>query len=165
MLHMYLLVVRLRCLEKEEYMNWQRQLVDHFFHEAELKMSETHAMLSRGVRQKHLRDLFLQWRGLTLAYDEGVVKGDAVLASAVWRNLFKGRPDVDLRHLAATVSWMRQVLKNLDQMVDPALPFHIQSVFKWPPDSELRLVDQPDKELADLREELGELTPSKARAK
>lgn len=31
MLHMYLIVVRLRCLDRETYQQWQQQLVNHFF--------------------------------------------------------------------------------------------------------------------------------------
>lgn len=143
MLHLYLLIVRLRCLDKETYQNWHAQLVDHFFHEAEYKMDFCHGMQSRAIRQRNLQDLFQQWRGLILAYDEGLVKGDAVLASAVWRNLFKGKEDVDLRVLAAVVSWMRLCLKNLDHMPDESLHLNLGSVFKWPAKNEFVGVDRP----------------------
>jgi hypothetical protein len=143
MLHLYLLIVRLRCLDKDLYQNWQAQLIDHFFHEAEHKMDLCHGMTSRALRQRHLQDLFKQWRGLLLAYDEGLVKGDAVLASAVWRNLFKGKEDVDLRVLAAVVSWMRLCLKNLDHMPDDSLHLNAAKVFKWPAKNELAVVDRP----------------------
>ncbi|KAK3333119.1 ubiquinol-cytochrome C chaperone-domain-containing protein [Cercophora scortea] len=147
MLHMYLLVVRMRCMDPDAHELWQGQLVDHFFHQAEDKMDDVHDMASRMVRQKYLRDLFVQWRGVLMAYDEGLVKGDAVLAAAVWRNLFKAREDVDLRVLAAIVSWMRSCLKNLDQMQDFAFPLQAESVFKWPVKSELLLVDLPARSL------------------
>ncbi|KAB5558585.1 ubiquinol-cytochrome C chaperone-domain-containing protein [Coniochaeta sp. 2T2.1] len=143
MLHLYLLIARFRCMEKDVYQNWQAQLVDHFFHEAEEKMDLLHGMTSRSIRQRSLQDLFQQWRGLLLAYDEGVAKGDAVLASAVWRNLFKGKEDVDLRNLAAVVSWMRLMLKNLDKMADDALPLYAGIVFKVPATAELAVVDKP----------------------
>jgi hypothetical protein len=155
MLHLYLLIVRLRCLEKDVYQNWQAQLVDHFFHDAEAKMDLLHGMTSRSIRQRSLQDLFQQWRGLILAYDEGLVKGDAVLASAVWRNLFKGKEDVDLRHLAAIVSWMRLCLKNLDKMADDALPIYAASVFKLPAKAELSVVDRPTKALEGLYSVVG----------
>lgn len=147
MLHMYLLVVRLRCLDRDAYQTWQSQLVDHFFHEAEAKMEVAHELTSRAMRQRYLKDLFVQWRGLLLAYDEGLVRGDAVLASALWRNLFKGREDVDVRVLAAVVSWMRLSLRNLDQMKDEAIVTNAVSAFKWPAKSELALVDRPVKAL------------------
>ncbi|KAK3943025.1 ubiquinol-cytochrome C chaperone-domain-containing protein [Diplogelasinospora grovesii] len=157
MLHMYLLVVRLRCLDRDAHHLWQAQLVDHFFHQAEDKMDVVHDMASRTLRQRYLQDLFVQWRGVLLAYDEGVVKGDAVLASAVWRNLFKAREDVDLRTLAAVVSWMRLCLKNLDQMQDAALTIHGPSVFKWPAAKELLGVDKPARALDGIYKE----TPQK----
>ncbi|KAJ9155012.1 CBP3-like protein [Pleurostoma richardsiae] len=147
MLHMYLIVVRLRCLTKPEWHDWQNQLVNHFFNNAEERMDLVHGLSSRMIRQRYLRDLFTTWRGVIMAYDEGFIKGDAVLAAAVWRNVFKARDDVDLRMLAAIVSWMRLCLKNLDQMQDAALLYHAASVFKWPATSELLLVDQPAHEL------------------
>lgn len=161
MLHMYLLVVRLRCLERESFQTWQSQLVDHFFHEAETKMEVAHDISSRGLRQRYLKDLFVQWRGLMLAYDEGLVRGDAVLASALWRNLFKGREDVDMRVLAAVVSWMRLSLRNLDQMQDEVYVTNAASAFKWPAKSELALVDRPSRALKGV---YGEATSGKEKA-
>ncbi|EAQ89149.1 hypothetical protein CHGG_05768 [Chaetomium globosum CBS 148.51] len=118
MLHMYLLVVRFRCLEPAAQQAWQSQLVNHFFYQAEAKMEDVHELTSRMIRQAYLKDLFVQWRGLILACDEGIVKGDAVLASAVWRNLFKAREDVDARALAAVVAWMRSGLRELGELPD-----------------------------------------------
>ncbi|KAK7742091.1 Mitochondrial beta-keto-acyl synthase [Cytospora paraplurivora] len=142
MLHLYLVVVRLRCLEKNAWQAWQLQLVNHFFNHAEELMEVNHGMSSRMLRQRHLGNLFQTWRGVILAYDEGLVKGDAVMASAVWRNIFKAEEDVDMRHVAAIVSWSRSTLKNLDQMLDPALLYHGAEVFKQQPTAELKLVDE-----------------------
>lgn len=106
-------------------------------------MEINHGMSSRMIRQKHLSNLFQTWRGVILAYDEGLVKGDAVMASAVWRNIFKAKEDVDMRHVAAIVSYMRSTLRSLDQMMDPSLLYHGASVFKQQPTADLRLVDEP----------------------
>lgn len=143
MLHLYLIVVRLRCLEKNQWQAWQNQLVNHFFHNAEDVMEVNHGMSSRMIRQRHLQNLFQTWRGVILAYDEGLVKGDAIMASAVWRNIFKADENVDMRHVAAIVSWMRSVSRSLDKMLDPALLYHGGSVFKTQPTAELKLVDEP----------------------
>ena len=118
MLHLYLINARVRCFERDAYRNWQQQLVDHFFFECEKKMHLDHGIVSSAIRQRYLKDIFVQWRGLLLAYDEGLIKGDAVLASAVWRNLFKGSPDVDPRSLVAIVGWLRGGLKTLEGMRD-----------------------------------------------
>ncbi|KAF4511341.1 hypothetical protein G6O67_003147 [Ophiocordyceps sinensis] len=118
MLHLYLLNARVRCFDREAYRSWQQQLVDHFFFECEKKMHLDHNITSSALRQRYLKDIFVQWRGLLLAYDEGLVKGDAVLASAVWRNLFKGAPDVDPRALLAIVGWLRASLVALEATSD-----------------------------------------------
>jgi len=60
----------------------------------------------------------MQWRGLLLSYDEGLIKGDAVLATAIWRNMFKGKEDADLADVALVTAYMRQQLKMLDRMDD-----------------------------------------------
>ncbi|KAL1897709.1 hypothetical protein Sste5346_004017 [Sporothrix stenoceras] len=145
MLHMYLVITRLRCFDKEAYQLWQSMLSDHFFQEAEDKMDRLHHITSRGLRQRHLQDLFMAWRGVIVAYDEGLVRGDAVLAAAVWRNLFKASPDVDLRHLAAVVAWMRRSMAQLDRMPDESLILHAGAgIFSWaPPTADVPIVDEP----------------------
>lgn len=142
MLHLYLIIVRLRCLEKPAWQAWQTQLVNHFFQHAEDVMENNHGMRSRMIRSRHLNTLFQTWRGVILAYDEGLYKGDAVLAAAVWRNVFGSREDVDMRHVAAIVSWMRLTLRSLDQMLDPSLLYHGANVFKTQPTAELKVVDE-----------------------
>jgi len=147
MLHMYLMVVRLRCLDLNATRAWQKQLEEHFFWDAEARMDVKHAVTSASVRQRYLKDLFLQWRGALLSYDEGLVRGDAVLAAAAWRNVFAARPDVDVRHLAAVVAWMRRVLRDLDRTPDADLQERLHEAFRSSPDGLLPLVDEPTKEL------------------
>ena len=81
-------------------------------------MVVTHRIVASSLRNRYLKDLFVQWRGLTAAYDEGIVLGDAVLATAVWRNVFKGDEEVDLRRLGEVVSYMRSAISSLDGMED-----------------------------------------------
>ena len=84
-------------------------------------MITLHRIHARAVRNKYLKDLFVQWRGLLAAYDEGLARGsDAVLATAVWRNVFKADEEVDLRSLGVVVSYLRGILKGLEGMEDEA---------------------------------------------
>ena len=115
---MYLLSVRFRCFPAHSAQPWQQHLLDHFFYDAENRMMVNHNMHARGTRNKYLKDLFIQWRGLLAAYDEGLAKGDAVLAAAVWRNIFKANEDVDIKILAQIVSYMRRALRGLDSVSD-----------------------------------------------
>lgn len=55
---------------------------------------------------------------MTAGFDEGLCKGDAVLAGAIWRNLFDGKPDVDVELLAIITSYVRRVLSGLDKVSD-----------------------------------------------
>jgi cytochrome b pre-mRNA-processing protein 3 len=154
MLHMYLLVVRFRCLDPAAQQAWQAQLVNHFFYQAEAKMEDVHDLSSRMIRQRYLKDLFVQWRGLILAYDEGIVKGDAVLASAVWRNLFKAREDVDVRALAAVVAWMRAGLRELGDMSDEMVELNAAAAF-LPLSGVFQTVDLPTASMKAAFEQAG----------
>lgn len=119
MLHMYLISARLRCLPTQAItQTWQQHFIDHFFTDAENRMIVNHGLDSRHTRNGYLKDLFLQWRGVLLAYDEGIVKGDAVLAAALWRNLLNGREDVDVVRLTQIVAFMRRSLRDLEAMGD-----------------------------------------------
>jgi len=84
-------------------------------------MVQLHNVHSRAIRNKYLKDLYIQWRGLLAGYDEGLIRGDAVLATAVWRNVFKADEDVDFIALGQVISYMRGVLKGLDGMSDSAI--------------------------------------------
>ncbi|KAF4587791.1 ubiquinol-cytochrome C chaperone [Ophiocordyceps camponoti-floridani] len=128
MLHLYLINAQLRCFENDAYRSWQQQLIDHFFFECEKKMHLDHNITSSALRQRYLKDVFVQWRGLLLAYDEGLIRGDAILASAVWRNLFKGSPDVEPMALLAVVGWMRASLVALEGVSEQSLAQDVQGI-------------------------------------
>ena len=145
MLHLYVLNARVRCLERDTYRNWQQQLIDHFFFDCEKKMHLDHSITSSALRQRYLKDIFVQWRGLLLAYDEGLIKGDAILASAVWRNLFKGSPDVDPRALCAIVGWMRSSLASLEAASDADFPQKAQEILARPVDVFWTRLEEPFK--------------------
>ncbi|KAL4903732.1 hypothetical protein BDW74DRAFT_38881 [Aspergillus multicolor] len=133
-LHMYLLTVRLRALPSRESMQtYSRHLIDHFSHDAEHRMDVLHELTSRTIRNKFLKDLFIQWRGVLAAYDEGLIKGDAVLGAAVWRNLFKasynttGGEEIDWAKVARVVAYMRRVLSELSELHEADLILGLKS--------------------------------------
>ena len=118
MLYLYCLTARLRAFPAQHARIWQQQLLDHFFYAAEDRMVVWHRLAARGVRNKYLKDLAQQWRGVLFSYDEGVIRGDAVLAAAVWRNVFKGDEGVDLEDLALVTAFLRGQLRMLDGLSD-----------------------------------------------
>lgn len=117
-LHMYALTARLRKFPAEHVRIWEQNLLDHFFYAAEDRMAMWHGMAARGIRNKHLKDLWVQWRGVLLSYDEGLIKGDAVLGAAVWRNVFQAREDVNLGDVATVVGYLRREISRLDKFPD-----------------------------------------------
>lgn len=117
-LHMYALTARLRKFPADHVRIWEQNLLDHFFYAAEDRMAMWHGMTARGIRNKYLKDLWVQWRGVLVSYDEGLIKGDAVLGAAVWRNVFQAREDVDLADVAAVVSYLRREIARLDKLSD-----------------------------------------------
>jgi cytochrome b pre-mRNA-processing protein 3 len=108
----------------ESFQTHSQHLFEHFSHNAEHRMATLHDLSSRGIRNRYLKDLFIQWRGILAAYDEGLVKGDAVLGAAVWRNIWKASStdysgkDVDWSKIASVVGYMRRVLSELAQTPD-----------------------------------------------
>ena len=97
---------------------WIQHLTNHAFYAAEDRLVVWHKLNANSLRQKYLKDVFSHWRAVLLSYDEGIVKGDAVLATAVWRNVFASREDVDFEKLAQIVGYMRRELARLDQASD-----------------------------------------------
>ncbi|KAJ3026672.1 UNVERIFIED_CONTAM: hypothetical protein HDU68_005258 [Siphonaria sp. JEL0065] len=72
-----------------------------------------------GVRtslDRILSDLISSYYGQILAYDEGLaLGGDAVLASALWRNAFQAADDVTAEELKEMVEYVRIQLQYLDR--------------------------------------------------
>ncbi|KAI9691490.1 MAG: Protein cbp3, mitochondrial, partial [Bathelium mastoideum] len=129
MLYMYALTVRLRCLPASEFALFQQHLNNACFAAAEHRMISLHRINLSGMRQRYLKDLFGQWRGVSVAYDEGLIRGDAVLATAIWRNIFKADQDVDVEKVAAVTSYLRRLLRMLDKMGDAQIR---RVVIQWP---------------------------------
>ncbi|KAK2802497.1 hypothetical protein FQN50_007303 [Emmonsiellopsis sp. PD_5] len=116
-LHMYLITVRLRTLPTQEsFRTYSRHLLDNFSHNAEHRMTVLHGISMRGVRNRYLKDLFVQWRGVLAAYDQGLVEGDAVLGAAVWRNVWKAEGEVEWEEVALVVGYMRRVMGELGRI-------------------------------------------------
>ncbi|KIX93147.1 uncharacterized protein Z520_11204 [Fonsecaea multimorphosa CBS 102226] len=113
-LHMYVIVTHLRAsLESEaEFQDFHRYLIEHFSRAAEDKMILLHNLAAQGMRSRYLKDLFLQYRGILASYDEGLVKGDAVLASAIWRNLFRADEQVDWEKVSLVVAYLRRAVRR-----------------------------------------------------
>ncbi|KAF2277932.1 uncharacterized protein EI97DRAFT_432024 [Westerdykella ornata] len=117
-LHMYMLQVRFRMFPSTHAPIWIQHLTNHAFAAAEDRLFVYHKFTQSSLRQRYLKNVFASWRAVLMAYDEGLVKGDAVLAAAVWRNLFGAREDVDAEKLAMIVGYMRREIRRLETTGD-----------------------------------------------
>lgn len=135
-LHMWMLNTRIRALEKEKVAIWQQHFIDHFFYDSEDKMAKRYGIKTSTKRGQYMKDLYHQYRGMTAAFDEGLVRGDAVMATALWRcvglytmrlftdgfrNLFNADDNVDLELLALITSHVRRVVSRLDKVNDEVI--------------------------------------------
>ncbi|KAJ1677513.1 Ubiquinol cytochrome-c reductase assembly protein Cbp3, partial [Spiromyces aspiralis] len=115
-LYIWMLMVRLRAIP--HYKHYSQELVDNWFLDAEARIKAAGIRSSKVVNDT-LKDLVSSFRGAVLAYDEGLVKGDAVLASAVWRNLLGTTDDDVLPEVMLDVLvFIRKQLTMLNQVTD-----------------------------------------------
>lgn len=146
-IHMYMLQVRFRMFPQTHAPVWIQHLTNHAFYAAEDRLVVWHKFNANSLRQKYLKDMFSQWRAVLLSYDEGLVKGDAMLAAAIWRNLLGAREDADFEKLAQIVGYMRKELKRLDNATDDDVA-NGQWKFRGSPGDEAGLVKSPSRLMA-----------------
>lgn len=141
---MYMLQVRFRMFPESHAQIWIQHLTNQAFYAAEDRLVVWHKFNANTLRQKQLKDMFAQWRGVLLSYDEGIVKGDAMLAAAIWRNLLGSREDVNFEQLAQIVGYMRRELKRLDEASDEDVA-NGNWKFRGEPGDEAGLVQHPSR--------------------
>lgn len=117
-LHEWMLFTRMRAMPFEYGHNYQQKLVDRTFTDIEARLCEEMNVTSGTIIGKYQKDFNTQLRGAIFAYDEGFYTDDATLASALWRNLFGGRKNIDMVHLEAVVRYVRSQIYVLSMMSD-----------------------------------------------
>lgn len=122
-LHYWILSVRMRAMPAKYGKNYQQKLVDRIFKDMELRMAEELKISSNRIIENYLKEYHAQLLGLVLSYDEGLATDDITLAQALWRNVFNGDPNIDMRHLEALVGYVRAQLYVLSKMSDREFGF------------------------------------------
>ncbi|KAG7938264.1 uncharacterized protein OGAPODRAFT_81544 [Ogataea polymorpha] len=123
-LHVWLLFVRMRAMPFKVGKNYQQKLVDKFFKDIELRLSEEMNILSGQIRESYMKDFHSQLLGITFSYDEALASNsDSVLAAALWRNVFNGDKNIDNVKLEALVRYVRMQLYILNKISDRAFGF------------------------------------------
>lgn len=122
-LHYWILSVRMRAMPFKYGRNYQQKLVDRIFRDMELRMADELRINSNRIIEGYLKEYHTQLLGSVLSYDEGLMTDDITLAGALWRNVFNGNPNVDMRHIEALVGYVRSNLYVLNKMTDREFGF------------------------------------------
>lgn len=152
LLHEWILFVRMRAMPFKYGRNYQQKLVDRTFADIEMRLFEEMNVNSGRIADQYLKDFNTQMRGAIFAYDEGFFTDDATLATAVWRNLFSGRKNIDMVHLEAVVRYIRSQLYVLSRLSDRDFAM---GNFKFVPPNESVSVLTPEQE-AQIKERVAE---------
>ena len=110
-LHMWLCLVRFKQEEENGKLITQ-ELTSIFWKDLEYRMRELGSMGTVQLK-KTLYKMGTQFIGLILAYDEGIMSTDSLLASAVWRNFFKSDPECVL-HVDTMVEYIRRQARHTE---------------------------------------------------
>lgn len=88
-LHIWLLSVRFRSLPAPLGKQYIQEIINHYFIHSETLMRTRYNVKQSRLIKGYLRDMLYQYHGANMGYDEGLIsESDAILAAAVWRNLF-----------------------------------------------------------------------------
>lgn len=117
-LHVWMLFVRMRGMPRAIGKEYQQKLVDTIFSDMEKRLSTELRIRSGSIIERYKKDFNLQLRGSVMSYDEGFYLDDATLASALWRNLFSGREEIDESFLEQLVHYIRVQLHVLENISD-----------------------------------------------
>ncbi len=117
-LHIWMIMVRMRAMDKDVGQHYQQQITNHFFNDAEARLRVVYMIKDGRIIQTYMKDLLLQWRGSNAAYDEALCKEDSVLAMALWRNMYGGGANTPLSCLASMAAYVRNNVAVLEQLTD-----------------------------------------------
>ncbi|PRP87696.1 hypothetical protein PROFUN_02396 [Planoprotostelium fungivorum] len=127
LLHLWMLEVKSRPYGRDGG-QWRIYYNDHFWKDVESRMlglGITNGLIL-GREKKRLAKLYY---GTVVAYDEGLLHGDAMLADALWRNMYHADKDVNPRILDAFVKYIRREIYELEKI--PQEEFVYQGSVKW----------------------------------
>ncbi|CAL1288960.1 unnamed protein product [Larinioides sclopetarius] len=91
---------------------FRNNIVDSMWVDVETRLGHLKEV-RRSSRKQFLAEISDQFRASQIAYDEGVLSNDTVLASAVWRTIF-GFRNMDPRVLETMVFYIRKQIDYLD---------------------------------------------------
>lgn len=128
-LHIWMILVRLR-VEGKHGKNISYKMVELMWKDVEQRMKLI-GVEDTSERRETLQEYAQQFFGLIIAYDEGILGHDRVLASALWRNLFYNKHNTDAESLAHMVGYVRRQMQYLDGQNSDTIM--LEGEIKWLP--------------------------------
>lgn len=113
-LHIWMCLVRLKTEGKDGKFMFKK-LVQMMWFDVEERIKNL-GTIDSVVTNDSLQALVRQFYGLTIAYDEGLLCDDTVLATVLWRNLFYNKERTDAEQLARLVEYVRKNVQHLDNI-------------------------------------------------
>jgi cytochrome b pre-mRNA-processing protein 3 len=113
-LHIWLLMVRLKR-EGEDGRYLIRELVSMFWNDVK-ERPKALGVHSGSLIAKGIREMSAEFNGLIIAYEEGLLLNDKVLAAAIWRNLIHDKSATDPVHLEVMVCYIRHQVQHMDSI-------------------------------------------------
>lgn len=110
-LHTWMLMVRLMAEGKEGRFT-RNAVIEALWKDSEIRAKKL-GILSQSTLREQMRDLGSSFQAAVIAYDEGLMGDDHVLASALWRRLFCMNCD-DPERLECCVQFVRKQIAALD---------------------------------------------------
>lgn len=117
-LHIWMLYVRMRAMPRKYCREFQRKMINSVFEEIGYRLRQDVKVPSDRAINTYKKQFHDQLRGAIFSYDEGVYTSDAVLAAALWRNLFGSNKEVNMSHLEQMVHYVRTQLWVLERVSD-----------------------------------------------
>ncbi|KAJ3041649.1 hypothetical protein HDV00_008926 [Rhizophlyctis rosea] len=112
-LHLWILFARLRA-EGPDGRDMKQEVFTHIWLDVEIKL---HKAGVKSRLNKILTDLMSAYYGQVLAYDEGLYhEGDAILAAALWRNVFGANKPANATDLELLLTYVRRQLQQAEQI-------------------------------------------------
>jgi len=111
-LHVWLVLVRLRS-EENVGKNLSYSMVEIMWQDIEERIKLLD-VVDTSQKKETMEEFGQQFFGLIVAYDEGLLGHDRVLASALWRNLFYNKANTDAEDLALLVEYVRKQIQHLE---------------------------------------------------
>ncbi|KAJ7351006.1 Ubiquinol-cytochrome-c reductase complex assembly factor 1 [Desmophyllum pertusum] len=144
-LHIWMCLVRLKAEGKDGKFMY-RKLIQIMWLDVEERIKNLGTIDTIVIRDT-LQALLKQFHALIIAYDEGLLSDDTVLATTIWRNLFSNKKHTDAEQLGRLVEYVRKNVQYLESIPGEHL-LHDGS-FKWLPlkEQEMEEAEETQKEL------------------